>query len=584
MKRNKSRAGAALAVIALLGSMGVGGLAHAAPAPKPQVTVADTDQSAANPALIKKDATTQLSIHKYLGTPVEAKNNGTIQKIEGRTPLQNVQFDLYKVENVDLTTNKGWEAAKALYERKVSVADLNKGAIEIEGTNFTFSEKTSGTTDASGAATIKAKVGLYLVVENLSASKDIKDGGKTYTPAQITGINPFLVTLPMTNPDSRDSWMYDVHVYPKNQAAEMTKAVIDGNQGKENQDGYKIGQNITYRLESTINVVDSNQDGKVDGDDLGYYLVKDQLSEHVKYVSSKLSIIGSDNKTVELLTPQDYAFTNSNNLLSFSITKDGLNKLAKAAGGKLQTEIVTTVTTMPITGQVKNKASFYPNNYPWTNSGKTPPKPGENPPPGDTPPDVPSNEVVSKYGYVVIKKINADKQPLAGAEFAVFRATKESDADGYTCKNVDFSKAPIAKTAAASDAGGLTIVRGLQLSNWRNDSSAKSGAITDEKQFYSYCLVETKSPDGYQLLAEPIEFNLLKEGAVMDLSSSEEAKMTDEAKKNGRALEVVNQPDNLKNKLPLTGGEGIALVSVLGILLVGGGAGYYIYANRRKDV
>ncbi|MEW6943729.1 SpaH/EbpB family LPXTG-anchored major pilin [Trueperella pyogenes] len=583
MKRNKSRAGAALAVIALLGSMGVGGLAHAAPAPKPQVTVADKDQSAANPALIKKDATTQLSIHKYLGTPVEAKNNGTIQKIEDRTPLQNVQFDLYKVENVDLTTNKGWEAAKALYERKVNVADLEKG-VQIGDTKFTFTEKKSGTTDASGEAKIQAKVGLYLVVENLSASKDIKGGGKTYTPAQITGINPFLVTLPMTNPDSRDSWMYDVHVYPKNQAAEMTKAVIDGNQGKENQDGYKIGQNITYRLESTINVVDSNQDGKVDGDDLGYYLVKDQLSEHVKYVSSKLSIIGSDNKTVELLTPQDYAFTNSNNLLSFSITKDGLNKLAKAAGGKLQTEIVTTVTTMPITGQVKNKASFYPNNYPWTNSGKTPPKPGENPPPGDTPPDVPSNEVVSKYGDVVIKKINADKQPLAGAEFAVFRATKESDAAGYTCKNVDFSKEPIAKTAAASDAGGLTIVRGLQLSNWRNDSSAKSGAITDEKQFYSYCLVETKSPDGYQLLAEPIEFNLLKEGAVMDLSSSEEAKMTDEVKKNGRALEVVNQPDNLKNKLPLTGGEGIALVSVLGILLVGGGAGYYIYANRRKDV
>lgn len=126
MKRNKSCAGAALAAIALLGSMGVGGLAHAAPASKPQVTVADKEQSAANPALIKKDATTQLSIHKYLGTPVEAKNNGTIQKIEDRTPLQNVQFDLYKVENVDLTTNKGWEAAKALYERKVNVADLER--------------------------------------------------------------------------------------------------------------------------------------------------------------------------------------------------------------------------------------------------------------------------------------------------------------------------------------------------------------------------------------------------------------------------------------------------------------------------
>lgn len=240
---------------------------------------------------------------------------------------------------------------------------------------------------------------------------------------------------------------------------------------------------------------------------------------------------------------------------------------------------------MPVTGQVKNKAL----STPTTTCGrtrKTPPKPGENPPPGDTPPDA-SNEVVSKYGDVVIKKINADKQPLAGAEFAVFRATKESDAAGYTCKNVDFSKEPIAKThTAASDAGGLTIVRGLQLSNWRNDSSAKSGAITDEKQFYSYCLVETKSPDGYQLLAEPIEFKP-PQGRRSDgsffLRGSEDDRRSEETKQQPSV--VVNQPDNLKNKLPLTGGEGIALVSVLGILLVGGGAGLLgIYANRRKDV
>lgn len=92
MKRNKSWVGCHRCVIALLGSRSVVG-PQLAPASKPQVTVADKEQSAANPALIKKDATTQLSIHKYLGTPVEAKNNGTIQKIEDRTPLQNVQFD-----------------------------------------------------------------------------------------------------------------------------------------------------------------------------------------------------------------------------------------------------------------------------------------------------------------------------------------------------------------------------------------------------------------------------------------------------------------------------------------------------------
>ncbi|QIU87133.1 SpaH/EbpB family LPXTG-anchored major pilin [Trueperella pyogenes] len=580
MKRNKLRAGAAIAAIALLGSMGMGGLAYADTAKAPQSEVAGKDQSAANPALIKKDATTQLSIHKYLGTPVEAKNNGTIQKVENRTPLENVKFDLYKVEGVDLTTNKGWEAAKALYERKVNVADLQKG---VEGTEFKFvKHEKSGVTNASGEAKIEAKVGLYLVVENLGESTDIKGGGKTYSAAQITGINPFLVTLPMTNPDKRDSWMYDVHVYPKNQAAEMTKEVLDGNQGKKDQDGYKIGENITYRLESTINVVDSNQDGKVDGDDLGYYYVKDAMSENLKYVSATLTIVPTTGNETKLVETTDYVKNENKlegkNVVGFSLTKEGLEKLAKAAGGKLRTEIVTTVSSMPADGQVKNQASFYPNNYPWTNSGKTPPKPGTPPnTPPNTPPDVPSNEVISKYGDIVIKKVNAEGALLDGAEFGVYRAVKNKAGDAYTCAGVDYKAAPIAKTDTPTK-GGIALIKGLQLSNWRNDSSAAKGLIEDQKQYYSYCLVETKSPDGYQLLAEPIEFDLTEAGTVADLTQYAQADP-----KAGQGLKVVNQPDNLKNKLPLTGGQGIALISGLGVVLVGGGAGYYVYSNRRKD-
>ncbi|WP_461171294.1 SpaH/EbpB family LPXTG-anchored major pilin [Trueperella pyogenes] len=580
MKRNKLRAGAAIAAIALLGSMGMGGLAYADTAKAPQSEMAGKDQSAANPALINKDATTQLSIHKYLGTPVTAKNNGTIQDVKERTPLQNVKFDLYKVEGVDLTTNKGWEAAKALYERKVSVADLQKG---IEGTEFKFvKHEKSGVTNASGEAKIEAKVGLYLVVENLGESTDIKGGGKTYSAAQITGINPFLVTLPMTNPDKRDSWMYDVHVYPKNQAAEMTKEVLDGNQGKKDQDGYKIGENITYRLESTINVVDSNQDGKVDGDDLGYYYVKDAMSENLKYVSATLTIVPTTGNETKLVETTDYVKNENKlegkNVVGFSLTKEGLEKLAKAAGGKLRTEIVTTVSSMPADGQVKNQASFYPNNYPWTNSGKTPPKPGTPPnTPPNTPPDVPSNEVISKYGDIVIKKVNAEGALLDGAEFGVYRAVKNKAGDAYTCAGVDYKAAPIAKTDTPTK-GGIALIKGLQLSNWRNDSSAAKGLIEDQKQYYSYCLVETKSPDGYQLLAEPIEFDLTEAGAVADLTQYAQADP-----KAGQGLKVVNQPDNLKNKLPLTGGQGIALISGLGVVLVGGGAGYYVYSNRRKD-
>ncbi|QOQ38038.1 SpaH/EbpB family LPXTG-anchored major pilin [Trueperella pecoris] len=581
MKRNKLRAGAAIAAIALLGSMGMGGVAFADTAKAPQSAVAGQDQSAANPALINKNATTQLSIHKYLGTPVEQqKNDGTRQEIKDRTPLQNVKFDLYKVNGVDLTTNKGWEAAKALYERKVSVAELKTG-LQIEGTKFTFAKQGSGTTNAEGYATIQAKVGLYLVVEDLAGSEGITDGTKNYTAAQITGIHPFLVTLPMTNPDKRDSWMYDVHVYPKNQAAEMTKEVLDGNQGKENEDGYKIGEHITYRLESTINAVDSNQDGEVDGNDLGYYYVKDQLSEYVEYVSSTLTVVPLHGEPEKLTVDKDYKFTQSEKkLLGFSLTQDGLGKLAKAPDGKLRTEIVTKVASMPQDGQVKNKASFYPNNYPWTSRGLTPPEPGDTPPntPPNTPPDVPSNEVISKYGDILIKKVNASDEPLKGAEFGVYRATFDKAAGEYNCKGVEYKNDPIARTEKPSDGDGAAVIRGLQLSNWRNQSAKNEGEIKNQKDFYSYCLVETKSPDGYQLLAEPIEFDLTKEGTIADLTKF--AQTDPEA---GQGLKVINQPDNLKNKLPLTGGQGIALISGLGVVLVGGGVGYYVYSNRRKN-
>ena len=46
--------------------------------------------------------------------------------------------------------------------------------------------------------------------------------------------------------------------------------------------------------------------------------------------------------------------------------------------------------------------------------------------------------------------------------------------------------------------------------------------------------------------------------------------------------DIKNQPDNLTNKLPLTGGEGVALFSLAGLVLIGGGLGYYAWTQRRR--
>ncbi len=43
----------------------------------------------------------------------------------------------------------------------------------------------------------------------------------------MTPAAPFLVSVPLTDPDNQDNWIYDVHVYPKNSIAGAEKTVTD---------------------------------------------------------------------------------------------------------------------------------------------------------------------------------------------------------------------------------------------------------------------------------------------------------------------------------------------------------------------
>lgn len=83
-------------------------------------------------------------------------------------------------------------------------------------------------------------------------------------------------------------------------------------------------------------------------------------------------------------------------------------------------------------------------------------------------------------------------------------------------------------------------------------------------------MVETKAPAGYQLLPKAIKFSLTKAGTVTDLTTAVE--------NDGSFVQITNY----KNPgLPLTGAQGILLVSVLGLILVS--AGVVLTVKRRKD-
>lgn len=512
---------------------------------------------AADNDAVVPDASRQatLDIHKLSGTESTTRADGTALAPEEAAkygkPMGGVVFDVYKVSGIDFSTNEGLKVAEKIYERKVTAADVAAGKISVDGQDYALvKEAQSVTTGDDGSGQGTYGLGIYVVAENLANSTPTVDGtavGKD----KVTPSAPFLVSLPMTNPNGRSEWMYDVNVYPKNQVDEITKSVSDGKVGTQDQDGYRIGEKITYSLNSTVLVGDKNGDGTVDGADFGgVYQITDTLDANLSFESETVTLTSAAGSSEVLSKGADYTVTSANNMVTVSMTEQGLTKLAKVSGGSVTTDLVARVATMPANGIVENQAAFVPNNT-WKTSH---PEPG-----------IFSNKVVSKYGDIVIHKTNKAGDNLSGAVFKVFRAT-----NGATC-DVEALKGDPVATSNPTDAAGLTKLAGLQLSNFYDGA--------EQANLHSYCMVESTAPDGYTLLAKPVKFDLTAAGSVTDLSAAlGDGVDADAEDLTGRNVHITNVK---KGELPLTGAQGVALLATISIILAGVGTSLVI-SSRKK--
>lgn len=523
-------AAAAVSATALL-TLGLGAPMAMAD-PGDPYSVGGTNQEADNPALINGDATVQLSVHKYLGAPTGQPNNGTEQTVTGVDPLQGVNFDVYRVEGVDLTTNEGWQAATALQDYEITDADITNGYVTVGGTqyNLTLADTVTTGADGSGTFTQANGVGLYLVNENVDSSGTITNTttNEEVPKNSITPSAPFLVTLPMTEPTGAERWMYDVNVYPKNQSDSIEKAVADqGSVTEEQANGQASDHEIVYTITSSI--TDS-------ADPLGRYVVNDQLDPRVQHVGT---IVELSNGTA-LAEGTDYTLTaptGPGGLVTVEFTEAGRTKLEANRDADVVTKVTVRVLEEGTDGAIPNTATFIPNDS-FTDP-------------------IPSNGVESKYGDLVIDKFNpVGGAKLAGATFSVY-----VDADNdEQCTAADVTDANKIGDLGPTEGNGAATFKGLQASDFYN-GAAQTDLIT-------YCLVETKAPEGYNLDATPRAFTVLSDG-VAELPST--------------IVEVPNEESNLSNSLPLTGGQGVAAMSILGVLLVGGGVTYYVVSNRRRQ-
>ena len=487
---------------------------------------------------IKTEVKGSLAIHKHLtgggkdiGTPT-----GTPKNDEDKAPaVEGVVFTAYPITDINLKDPAGWDTISDLSKAGVPDSACTNPAAPTLGAHTFGKGMASPATTKEGLATItEMPVQAYLVCE-------------TTTPGDIVQkAKPFVVTIPHPNTaaGADGQWIYDVNVYPKNEAIDVDKTIQ-----AQKLNGYGVGSLIKFPVESTAPTLDAKSFYK-------YFQLKDTLDERLSEVTAtEVSLEGTT------LQPTDYDVVTNQQTVTVTFTAEGLKKIKAAPGKKVSAVFQGKVTKAGSNGTITNRAQVISDTV-YAEQPPTPVTPPTNP---ENPPT--SDEVTSNWGDLSIKKVDTHQQgqTKAGLQGAQFQLYKAKDAYANTCSN-EKEGDPIAingETTLTTDAQGAINVKGLFISD------SIDGANRDNQKDATarcYVLVETKAPAGYVLPAG--------DGAVTPVKIEVGAVTTDN-------VTIENTKQSVPG-LPLTGANGMLILTASGASLLMIAVGSVLVARYRE--
>gem|GEM_PF-1114906 len=532
-----------------------------------------------NTAEINPATTVSLTVHKHEGPAVNCPNDGTDQSAcvtaAGSAALAGAEFSAtpvlwdqdgtgttYSPVAIDLSTAQGWALASDFIAHWTGSTTLPTPTSPLTGTYSWGTPIASAATNASGITTFTTGMTqtLYVVKETKAPTAST---GAAYTMA-----SPFAITLPRSTTDGK-SWIYDVHVFPKNMKSTASKVVIDDRTAGVDS-GTSASNTVTYKVTTSIEP-GYVQSTATSGTVLTKYQVYDTFDARLTPPTAAQVVVQITTATgtpTTLALTTDYTVTVSGQKVTVDFTTTGLDKLVAAKAADSTAQVLTTFPTTltdshcyaaPVTapqiecsatmtdGVIKNTAYFVPSQFAVDAQGN--------------PVGTPTNTVESKYNNVkILKQNSADTTKLlTGAEFELYQIS------GTTCSATtlaaELAASPITAfkiDTAITDATGEILWPSLKTSSRYNDS------VTSTNR--NYCIVEITPPPGYMMPANPYTYFNLPDPTAGVLAFEVE-------------ITNVEEPGN---ELPLTGGAGVAAISIFGLLLIGGGLGYYIITTRRR--
>lgn len=458
-------------------------------------------------SLIGKDSS-RLPVHAEVIAEAERILNITKTVSGTGTPLEGITFDIYK---------------------KSSLEDYISGKFVLsENPKEDGLATYSITTDANGRATLSLTKnglpdGVYLVVERPH-------------PAIVEPVAPFYVIFPATSADGT-ALEYTINVYPKNQVREeidIEKDVINLGNDHATEDTY---ENHTWIISATI------------PSDIAFgkkYVISDTLDNRLDYAGNlkvQVETVSGEDVLLELAEGTDYILTvNDENSLGEDKLSDSfqveltyigmqkIDKLGKANFGQYRLRVyfdaqINANATMGT--EIPNQAEIeYENSVGIIFKEKS---------------DIPE---VHTGGINLIKVDAGTKDKLPGAVFRVYRAATAAEISDETIEKVTIGDSAVKMIL-------------MEFHNTQDLTAEKvTEAVSDENgnvhiyglAYGTYYLVETKAPNGYNLLRDPLE-------VVVDKNSHEAAE----------AYKVENYAGT---ELPETGGMGTAMYTFTGVSLM----------------
>lgn len=392
-------------------------------------------------------------------------------------------------------------------------------------------------TTAGGVATFgELDPGAYLVRE-------------VPTEAQLTAglvpAAPFIVYVPMNDSTAADGWNRDVHVYPKNTELKTTKTVVDADKhpGAVGEDADVLTYTITVpvpllpenRELTEFSVVDYFNGAELSDVNVTSVQAGGADAAYEVVGGGPQATVSGDNAPADANQKIVVNFTDMSQLSQggeVTVTVTGkVAQIGSADGTFNDGEVINNAQTKGTT-KVTGQGDFDSTEF-----------------------TTPNSEVKSYFGAVRVFKKDEAGEALPGAEFKVVKGADAS------CTGA--ADAPAIHTGT-TDADGYAVFNGLHVTDLQNNNVT----ITD-----TYCLVETKAPEGgYQLNPTPQPFPL----TVQEVTGADRTEF--------KGVSIAKTLDFENTKIPAltlpgTGGMGVLAIIALGLVIIGGGA----YAARRDS-